>query len=233
MAKGPRPPNIEVPREALLIWPFAKIEKENPTSLGNIRIQPVMCSGPGKSSIKKFHAVASDGTSMIHVWWTPKPEDVLDGAVEIEADAVKFLLSEIAGKGGSKFSLGKDRQYHLHVEKGRYMLDTSQNEAIDAGPAAESASQLAKWQDVIPKRRSDTAKVAVEYGLDLAKLQNFIGYLKEFNEDAKVKVNYFDPDCLGPILFIPCWTPNDGPEVEFVMMGDRVSAEFVLMPCRL
>jgi hypothetical protein len=233
MVKSPKLPNFEVPREALMTWPFAKIGGPD-LGLANIRFEMQNSGGPGKTSVLQIHAVASDGTHMIHVWWEPEPTDVLPAPIEIEADAVKFLLGQIS-KGGSRFAQGKDRKYRMTSHEGRYILSTDKEEATDAGPVfKEGVTRLSKWRDVIPKRSSDSVKHSAEWGLDLAHLTDFTGFLKEFSEDqAKVKLYYADVDCLGPVLFVPTYDEPGGQEIEYVLMGKKLSADFILMPCRI
>jgi hypothetical protein len=230
MGRRPRSANFEVPRAALMAWPFAFSEPTRP-NLNKVHFES-STEGVGKDSTRLLHSVATDGNRLLHVWWEAQKEDILDIPFEVSSDAIGEFFDQVEDtKGGNRFTKGSDRRYRIGVAGEQYILSIQNDEtAMEIGPIVPDWTSYPIWRDCMPKRATN-GPVEHVFSLNLQLIEDLQRYLKEFNEGcSQVRLSYNSTKKEGPVSFIPLWrdTSPGHLEVEYTLL-DNISAEFVLM----
>ena len=215
--------NFEVPRAALMAWAFASQKDDSHPYLQTVRFESTD-ERVGKVSHPTFHAVASDGKHLIHVWWEPDPADRMVGSFEIEADAVNDFLAQISQKKGGRFSRGQHLSFRIEQEDNQYLV-TSGEQAMVVAPPKPTWGTYVDWRKARFKGKAGKFMAVV----DLERLDLLRQYLVEFNnQTTNVQIRYNGEKELDPIRFLPRWANEE----EGRMYDDKISVEFILAQVR-
>ncbi len=155
-----------------------------------------------------LHAVATDGLRLLQVTWPVGEHDTL-------RDGETLALCPDAAKAASKAHKAVYRYY-----EGALVDDAG---GRIPSPAPEEGEFPPQWRKVL----GELGVKAEEYGLDIALLADFGGYLKDARKGlpkpkhgGETQVKCFAGGALSPLRYVPLLELDE--KVEFVLMSCRV-----------